>query len=318
MIRVCHAVLLAGLLVAAAGCPSPHGETLPDGDPAFADAGGDRAGPGHQASSDSAAGGAGDLAGAPPADAGGKLDAAPNPDVADLDGGPPRLVPQDTAGPPPPDAAGPAPPDTMPSGPPMCRGPSDCDRGFNCRAGRCVSAPVSCRALKNDDPSAADGIYWINPTGVPLRAYCDMREVVELCTEVESEHRGRTRDPARLVFRMMSVLDAGAGVCRLWALRALSDGFPLEVFSKFDQAPQLDTCRLLGFVATEEVGRCAFGSQSSKCGFPIGEHMLWGNHCRGCAQNDGDHDHYVLQGPVFSGNVMTSVDGAVSTRCRVR
>jgi hypothetical protein len=307
MTRARNAALLAGLLLAIAGCPSPRDDEQPDARDDRADA----VAADLKASVDVAAS-ATDVADAPPAESDGKPDAGAD-SAADHDVQPPRLPTQDSAAAVTPDAA-------VSSPPPSCRGQQDCDRGFNCRAGRCLSAPVSCRALKNDDPSAGDGVYWINPGGVPLRAYCDMREGVELCTEVEGEHRGRTRDPSRLVFRMVSTLDAGAGLCRLWALRGLADGHPLELFSQVGQAAPPDTCRLLGFMATEEVGRCPFGNSSNHgtCGFPITDYLLWGNHCRGCVQNDGDFDRYMLQGPVITGHVMTSFDGAVATRCKVR
>ena len=240
-------------------------------------------------------------------------------------------APRDT-GPPPPDAA--VPPDAAPrpdapwpdvavppDAPPACTGPGDCARGANCAAGRCLPAPVSCRAFKADHPAAGDGVYWINPSGVPLRAYCDMRERIELCTELEAEHRGVTRDPARLVFTMMSVLDAGEGTCRLWALRA-SDGYPIDTFVRSDPAQARDTCALLGFVSTASLTQCSYGSDAaqgySKCGFPIGTYMRWGTSCSGCQQNDGEHDRYVLQGPMIRGQILGTFDGSRFLRCKVR
>jgi hypothetical protein len=147
-----------------------------------------------------------------------------------------------------------------------------------------------------------------------------MREKVELCTEIEGEHRGTTRDPAHLVFRLRSVLDAGEGICRIWALRAVTDGFPIEFFFRIDRPQQLDTCWALGFIATDTLGHCDFGMDPaySKCGFPVTTYMRWGTYCQGCQQNNGEFDHYVLQGPMTRARVITSFDGAIFTRCRVR
>ena len=79
--------------------------------------------------------------------------------------------------------------------------------GQNCATtGRCVAAQVSCAAQKSSYPASTDGVYWISPAGVAHRAYCDMAISAELCTEIEGEHRGRTRDKAALSYVMKSIL----------------------------------------------------------------------------------------------------------------
>jgi hypothetical protein len=206
------------------------------------------------------------------------------------------------------------------TGEPSCTDIDSCGRGFNCRAGRCAPATVSCGAEKSESPGARDGVYWINPGGVPLHAYCDMRERVELCTELEGEHRGVLRDPSQLPFRLISVLDARAGTCKLWGLRSSVMGYPIGLFAQGDPPTTEDTCAILGFVSTADLGTCRFGSDPghSDCGYPDSNFLRWGTICTGCAQNGGTFDHYVLQGPVHSGTIVSNAFGDIATVCRAR
>jgi hypothetical protein len=190
----------------------------------------------------------------------------------------------------------------------------DCDSGFNCFSGRCEAAPLNCNALKTDHPAAGDGIYWIQPGPVAQRVYCDMRERLELCSEREEEHKGFGRDPSHIHFVMRSVLDLGAGVCKLWAIRSVAGGWPLDDFRGGD------TCAILGFRSTQALGRCPFGDSApnTNCGFTAANFLRWGTFCSGCVQNDGPHDRYVLQGPIHSGFILSNTVGTIATLCRVR
>jgi hypothetical protein len=226
-------------------------------------------------------------------------------------------VPRDTAAMPDAPPADTAPADTAPA----CRVTDECGRGLNCIKGRCVAAPVSCAAYAVDDPTAGDGVYWINPSGVPQHAYCDMREKLELCTEIEGDHRGVTRDSSRLQYRMISLLDLVTGVCKIRALRA-SDGNPIDDYRRTDPTKRIDVCKLLGFVANGEVGTCKYGEgpEHSSCKFPLVAPLYrWGTLCAGCDNgNDGEFDHFVLQGRMNTATIITSYDGAVTTTCKVR
>jgi hypothetical protein len=260
--------------------------------------------------------GDGSIAGA----AGGPLDAhseASNPEAAThdsaplVDGGPPVDASNDAR--PPVDAGA----DARDANPPPCRGITDCPMGQNCMASRCVAAQVSCAAQKSSYPASTDGVYWISPAGVPHRAYCDMAISAELCTEIEGEHRGRTRDRATLAFVMKSVLLWGDGVCRIWALRG-ADGYPISQLSPVSGVPAGATCPALGFVADGVLGNCQYGIEHGDCGFGVSAFHVWGNSCSGCPMNAGEYDRYTLQGPVSSGAVITSVQGTVVTTCKLR
>jgi len=96
----------------------------------------------------------------------------------------------------------------------VCDEANPCDGAFNCEQHACVEPTVSCNAHKNAYPSAPDGVRWISPSGTPMRAYCDMAERVELCTEIEGDHRGVTRDGSRLAYSLRSVLIASEGIVR--------------------------------------------------------------------------------------------------------
>ncbi|HMI91076.1 MAG TPA: fibrinogen-like YCDxxxxGGGW domain-containing protein [Polyangiales bacterium] len=201
-----------------------------------------------------------------------------------------------------------------------CDDASPCDRARNCEQHACVAPTVSCNAHKNSYPSAPDGVFWISPTGTPMRAYCDMSERVELCTEIESDHRGVTRDPTKLAYSLRSVLIVSEGLCSIWAVRDTAEQLPLTQLHKSDTQP-LDTCQALGFAADGTLGVCAYGSYAgfSKCGFPIADaFMVYGNLCGGCVEHDGTYDAYVRQGPVLQGDVISSFDGTTKTTCRVR
>jgi hypothetical protein len=212
-------------------------------------------------------------------------------------------------------------------GPPPCSGwgvNSNCNDGFNCASGACVRAPVSCASQRSSYAASPDGVYWLNPTGAAqLRAYCDMRQGVELCTDVQGDHQSRTREGSNSSFAMISLLLWNEGVCKIWALRRTPEGYP---FSKLVLQHALGTCQAFGFVADDEIGYCPYGDNAGKtnCGFPLGTvapppYYAMRDSCLGCTEaGDGDHDSYVVSGPMHFTDTLSSFDGSTYTRCRVR
>jgi hypothetical protein len=181
-----------------------------------------------------------------------------------------------------------------------------CSDGFNCAAGNCVPATVSCAAHKSSHPSSGDGVYWIGPPA--RRAYCDMRVPIELCTELTEEHSGgRTRDGSNLTFALTSVLLWSQGECAIWALRALPDGIP---FGPFKRPHPLTSCQAIGFLADGLLGSCAYGDTPgfSACGFGAPPLYQMGDDCAGCVVNDGPQERYTRQGPMHESWVLTSFD----------
>ena len=191
-----------------------------------------------------------------------------------------------------------------------------CSDGFNCAAGSCVPATVSCAAHKSSYPSSGDGVYWIGPPA--MRAYCDMRVPIALCTEVTEEHSGgRTRDGSNVTFGLTSVLLWSQGECAMWALRAIPEGIP---FGPYRRTHPLTTCQAFGFVADAQLGNCAYGDTAgyTACGFDAPPLYQMGDDCAGCVVGDGPHDLYVRQGPVHQSSVLTSSDPSTQTRCKVK
>lgn len=191
-----------------------------------------------------------------------------------------------------------------------------CTDGFNCSTGNCVPATVSCAAQKSSYPSSSDGVYWIGPPA--MRAYCDMRVPIELCTEVTQEHSGgRTRDGSNVTFALSSVLLWSQGECAIWALRALPEGIP---FGPYLRTHPLTACQAFGFVADGQLGSCAYGDSPgySGCGFGSPPLYQMGDDCAGCVVGDGPHDIYTRLGPLHESRVITSFDPSTQTRCKVR
>jgi hypothetical protein len=200
-----------------------------------------------------------------------------------------------------------------------CTDTDACSMGYNCEKGTCVAATVSCTAHKSAYPTATDGVYWINPTGTPMRAYCDMKLLTELCTEVEGEHRGKTREGSGVAYTMRSILHARDGVCSVWAVRASADGMPVGMLSP-EAGQTMSTCQALGFARDVALGACDFGDIAgySNCGFAVSPLYQWGNRCSGCVLNDGVYPTYVKQGPMHSSSVISSVDGSFQSRCAIK
>jgi hypothetical protein len=204
-----------------------------------------------------------------------------------------------------------------------CSDGAGCPAPSNCSAGFCVPPAPSCQAIKAADVNARDGVYWIAQPAVQ-KAYCDMAEQVALCTESPGPHSGRTRDPSRLRFSMTSVLRDNEGLCEIWAVRAAdADGFPLTTFRRTDPKDFRDTCATLGFIKEERLGACNYGTSAghTNCGFEVSKLIVWGTLCS-CATpgliGNGEFDHYVQQGPIFLGTVMSSATGTTTTTCTVR
>ena len=195
-----------------------------------------------------------------------------------------------------------------------------CALGFNCVGEACVAASVSCAAHKSIYPDSVDGVYWIQPSGTPMLAYCDMQERTELCTEIEEEHHGRTREGSNTPFAMTSILYADQGECAIWALRSVPENYPFTLLG-LGLPHELGTCEAFGFRADAALGACKYGdwTGSTSCGFPVAApYYQFGDFCDGCTLNDGSHDTYVLMGPVHSSDVLSDFGGSVQTRCRVR
>ena len=191
-----------------------------------------------------------------------------------------------------------------------------CSDGFNCAAGSCVPATVSCAAHKSSYPSSGDGVYWIGPPA--MRAYCDMRVPIALCTEVTEAHSGgRTRDGSNVTFALTSVLLWSQGECAIWALRALPEEIP---FGPYYRTHPLTTCQAFGFVADGQLGNCAYGDSPgyTACGFGAPPLYQMGDDCAGCVVGDGPHDLYVRQGPLHESRALTSSDPSTQTRCKVK
>jgi hypothetical protein len=169
-------------------------------------------------------------------------------------------------------------------------------RRVQLRRGSCVPATVSCAAHKSSYPSSGDGVYWIGPPA--MRAYCDMRVPIALCTEVTEEHSGgRTRDGSNATFALTSVLLWSQGECAIWALRALPRGFPSDRIAAPTRSPPVrrSASSLTDSSATAPT---ATAPDTTACGFGAPPLYQMGDDCAGCVVGDGPHELYVRQGPV--------------------
>jgi hypothetical protein len=197
-----------------------------------------------------------------------------------------------------------------------CMTLDDCPMGENCVGSTCVSATAGCSAQKSAYPQSPDGVYWITPGGTPQRAFCDMQQQTELCTEMSAQHVSRTRDGSGLPYVMSSLLVYSQGVCQIWAVRS-TDGYPFDALNPAGM-PKLGTCAALGFISDGTIGTCPYGSADSACGYSVNPLLRYGNLCSGCQQGDGTFSTYQLQGPMVKGSVLSSVDGSTKTTCKIR
>jgi hypothetical protein len=200
----------------------------------------------------------------------------------------------------------------------QCSSSTECG-DLVCVSGSCTR-PTSCCQIHSLAPQRGDGEYELsNGAGSLVSTYCDMQLCIslpgELCSAVEGDHEGRTRDDSRLPFLVRSVLTVN-GTCELWALRAKSDGHPLDDLIA-TTGLTLTTCQALGFKGDAQLGGCAFGSGAGSCGFSSSTYR-YGNHCSGCTQNDGTYPKYVLQGPMTTAKVISTMSGTTRTSCRTR
>jgi hypothetical protein len=203
---------------------------------------------------------------------------------------------------------------------PFHSGDGSVDRTQRCVADGGGAHPKSCSELHCLDPNLGDGEYWINPDTGPVLAYCDMQLGIELCTTIEGEHEGRTRDDSHLQFVMRSVLTS-QGTCEIWAVRGKEDNHPLDSLVEIPgMVLEVKTCQALGFKDDQQIGHCGFGRDpgNSDCGFS-GSLFRYGNHCYpGCTMNPGHFTGYLLQGPMFDADTMSTMDGTVRTICKTR
>ena len=201
--------------------------------------------------------------------------------------------------------------------PTACQSLSACAKGQNCVDELCVPALGTCAAQKNKYPASKDGVYW---TGTDAqmqmhRSYCDMEEAIELCSDAEADRVGRTRDSSKLEYKMRAVL-LEDGLCKMWNLRAAADNYPLWKLEAVAGVPAAQTCAKLGFVADGVLGSCPYGETRTNCGYPVTPLNRYGNTCTSCVLNDGDFDHWVPQGPIKLGGVLSNASGTTFTTCK--
>jgi len=194
-----------------------------------------------------------------------------------------------------------------------------CDQDpANC--GKSSSRPASgCAHLKAVNPSAPNGIYWVDSAQGAVQTYC--KDGYELCSMVEGESVGiaphAPNGAASMFYRMRSKLDVSTGICSMWAIRHAGDGRPLATLHQVG-GNTLQTCQALGFLGDSQLGSCPYGLNQGTCGFSSASSYLYGNNCSGCAVGDGSYAGYVIQGPIYNVMVLSDMTGTVRTGCRAR
>jgi hypothetical protein len=246
------------------------------------------------------------------------------------------------------------------AGAPCAESPTPCLDGYVCCSGRCErscgapseSAPSESAASESaasessaGEPNAtlsgstlgtwgscaelpagsASGLYRIEGLTGSYRAYCDAAHGVELCTEALGEHRGVSKDPSELAFTMTSVLEGDA--CRVWNVKAESDGRPLDALEFFDddlQFVSVDPCLPLGLpkaLGFRRADGCPYGSNPGygACGYDPKQDgtgpMKWSNGCLSCRVNGGNSHGYVLQGEIYTSLIPWDASGQFSMVC---
>jgi hypothetical protein len=211
--------------------------------------------------------------------------------------------------------------DAAAPGPRTC---GECTGEENCVLGLCQPAASSCGALAELDPNLGDGLYAIAPQGIAHRTYCDMTARLALCSDEQGEHEGVTRGSPQLRFVLTSVLQGSE--CRVWNVRAVADGYPLDglVTSESDRAVR--PCTPLGFVSDPpgydvDAAGCRYGVNGGfdTCGFNVTRPLYkWSNLCecqRPVDMNPGYHAGYVLQGEIFASVIPWNASGSISVLC---
>ena len=205
-----------------------------------------------------------------------------------------------------------------PAPPQACQLQTDCPSGKNCVVGTCQDGAATCAELTARDPALGDGVYWLAPAGVAARAYCDMQQKTVLCTETAGDHTGRTRDATHLTFTMRSILELTDGRCKIWAVRDMATGDPLDyLVDRLVSGAPSKTCATLGFKADVSLGACPFGANPgyTDCGFGLVKPFYyWGNVCDcGTMPN-----FYEREGAIYVSNIPWNVSGTIFSRCAVR
>ena len=205
-----------------------------------------------------------------------------------------------------------------PPPPQACQLQTDCPSGKNCLLGTCQDPPATCADLVARDPGLGDGVYWLTLAGAAARAYCDMQQKAVLCTETAGDHSGRTRDASQLTFNMRSVLELADGRCKIWAVRDVGTGYPLDyLVDRLVSGAPSKTCATLGFKADVSLGACPFGTNPgySDCGFGLVKPFYyWGNVCD-CGSMP---NFYEREGNIYVSNIPWNVSGSIFSRCAVR
>ncbi|MDC0740755.1 hypothetical protein [Polyangium mundeleinium] len=81
----------------------------------------------------------------------------------------------------------------------------------------------------------------------------------------------------------------------------------------------MKTCKALGFIDDDTLGTCLFGAATTTCGYDVSSgYYRYGNSCQGCTLNTGPFATYVLQGPMNTASVLSSMDGSMRNRCKAR
>lgn len=165
--------------------------------------------------------------------------------------------------------------------------------------------------------TAPNGIYLIGTSTSAARTYCDLAAQVALCSEVQGNVTGTTKDASALPWAATAVLRPDTGVCELWNVRHGTSGHPFDRIHPKTGSPN-STCEAFGFLGDELLGSCSFGSSYSNCGFPVTLYR-YGDACNGCSSNNGtSYNRYVFQGPMSSASVLTNASGSVRMYCRGR
>jgi len=134
-----------------------------------------------------------------------------------------------------------------------------------------------------------------------------------LCSEIEQDRSGVTRDPSAVPYKMRAVLEPSAERCAIWAVRHATTDTPFGGLAT--SYISINTCQALGFIDDNELNGCSYGSAYGNCGYTSDLYYRYGNACGGCTLNDGMYDRYMRQGYMSSAGVMSTMSGSVRSYC---
>lgn len=179
------------------------------------------------------------------------------------------------------------------------------------------NAAASCQALF-DLGLSTSAPYFINENGQSTLSYCDMSLKQVLCSEIEKDRTGRTKDTSALNYSMRSILRPSTGICEMWAIRNTADSFPIDALR--GGSVGISTCAALGFIKDSTLRSCAFGAGNPGlfCGYPISTFFRYGDACSGCSLNNGVFNRYVLQGSMSTAGILSDFSGSIRSECATR